>query len=69
MATSETHNYTVNGMSCGHCKVAVTEEVAKVEGVTGVDVDLESKRVSVTGTDVDDAQVRAAIDEAGYEAA
>ena len=69
MATNETLNYTVNGMSCGHCKVAVTEELTKVEGVKGVEIDLESKQVTVTGTGVDDAQVRAAIDEAGYEAA
>ena len=65
----ETITYTVPGMSCGHCKAAVTDEVAQVEGVEQVDVDLETKRVTVAGTQLDDAEIRAAIDEAGYEAA
>jgi copper chaperone len=60
--------YLVEGMSCGHCEVAVTEEVSKVAGVSDVDVDLHSKLVRVHGTDVDDAAVVAAIDEAGYDA-
>ena len=61
-------SYIVNGMTCGHCKAAVTEEVTGVDGVTGVDVDLDSKLVVVRGDGVDDAAVRAAIEEAGYEA-
>ena len=55
-------------MTCGHCKVAVTQEVSKVAGVSGVEVDLDAKRVPVHGTGVDDAAVIAAIDEAGYDA-
>lgn len=66
---SETVSYTVPGMDCGHCKQAVSEELAAVEGVESVDVDLETKRVTVVGTELDDARLRAAIDEAGYEAA
>lgn len=61
--------YIVSGMHCGHCKAAVTEEVEQVAGVTGVDVDLDSKVVRVRGENVSDAEVRAAIEEAGYEAA
>ena len=61
--------YTVAGMSCGHCKAAVTEEVAQVAGVDAVDVDLDAKRVVVRGEDVSDDAVRAAIRAAGYEAA
>ena len=63
----ETITYTVPGMSCGHCRSAVTDEVTEVEGVEQVDVDLESKRVTVSGSDLDDGKLRAAIDEAGYE--
>lgn len=59
--------YTVNGMTCQHCVNAVTAEVSAVPGVEGVEVDLEAKTVTVTGGD--DAAVRAAIDEAGYEIA
>jgi copper chaperone CopZ len=60
--------YTVSGMSCGHCKAAVTEEVEQVSGVEGVDVDLDTKLVVVRGENLSDDAVRAAIREAGYEA-
>ncbi len=67
MATTE-RNYQVADMSCEHCKAAVTEEVEKVAGVESVEVDLDSGQVAVRG-DFEDPAVRAAIDEAGYEAA
>ena len=66
---SETKAYTVPGMNCGHCKAAVTQELETVSGVESVDVDLESKLVTVHGSALDDAALRAAIDEAGYEVA
>ena len=66
---SETMTYTVPAMHCGHCERAVSEEVSAVAGVESVAVDLESKRVTVVGNELDDALLRAAIDEAGYEAA
>jgi copper chaperone CopZ len=69
MSTSNPSTYVVPGMSCEHCRVAVTAEVEQVAGVTAVDVDLENKLVTVHGKAVDDASVRAAIDEAGYEVA
>jgi copper chaperone len=61
--------YRVPDMSCGHCKQAVSQELLAVEGVESVDVDLDTKLVVVQGTGLDDAQLRAAIEEAGYEAA
>ena len=61
--------YTVPGMSCAHCKTAITEEVASVAGVQGVDVDLDTKQVVVRGETLDDAAIREAIAEAGYEVA
>lgn len=60
--------YTVPGMHCGHCEQAVKQELAKVDGVESVEVDLESKFVLVRGNDLSDEKLRAAIDEAGYEA-
>jgi copper chaperone len=60
--------YDVPGMTCEHCKAAISEEVGQVAGVTAIQVDLDSKLVHVRGTDVDDAAVVAAIDEAGYDA-
>ncbi len=61
--------YTVPGISCGHCTQAIEEEVALVAGVESVSADVDSKRVVVRGADLDDAAIRAAIDEAGYDAA
>ncbi|MEV4377243.1 cation transporter [Streptosporangium sp. NPDC049644] len=61
--------YTVTGMTCGHCVSSVKEEVGEVSGVTGVDVDLATGRVDVSGDSLDDAAVRAAIKEAGYQVA
>ena len=61
--------YTVPDMSCGHCKQAVTSELAEVDGVHSVDVDLETKLVTVRGHDLDDGALRAAIEGAGYQAA
>jgi len=63
-----TATYTVAGMTCGHCVNAVTEEVSAVSGVTAVDVDLASGGLTITSTQpVDEAAVRAAVEEAGYE--
>ncbi len=59
----------VPGMSCAHCEAAVKSEVGKVAGVGGVDVDLTTKRVTVSGDDLDLQAITAAIDEAGYEVA
>ena len=65
-----TSTYTVTGMTCAHCVSAVTEEVTAVPGVTGVDVDLATGALSVTSdTALDDAAVRAAVEEAGYQVA
>jgi copper chaperone len=66
---SETTTYMVPGIHCDHCKAAVTRELESVDGVQSVAVDLDSKLVSVTGRGLDDAALRAAIDEAGYEVA
>jgi copper chaperone CopZ len=60
--------YTVRGMTCGHCASAVTEEVTKIPGVTDVDVDVAGGRVTVRSSGpVSDEAVTAAVDEAGYE--
>jgi len=61
--------YEVTGMTCAHCVGAVGTEVGKVTGVASVDVDLDSGRITVTGEGFSDAQIAAAVDEAGYELA
>lgn len=61
--------YTVTGMTCGHCVSAVREEVRKIAGVETVDVDLASGRLTIeSGAPLTDADVLAAVDEAGYQA-
>lgn len=60
--------YVVDGMTCDKCTAAVEEEVGVVPGVAAVSANFETKRVVVTGDAIDDATVRAAIDEAGYAA-
>jgi copper ion binding protein len=61
--------FSVPGMSCGHCEAAVTREVGAVAGVAAVDVDLDSKLVTVRGEALDRDEIVAAIDEAGYDVA
>ncbi|NHP18218.1 cation-transporting ATPase [Rhodococcus sp. KBW08] len=64
MTTAE---YTVSGMTCGHCVGSVKEEIGNIAGVTEVDVELASGRVVVTSdAPVSAADVVAAVDEAGY---
>jgi copper chaperone len=64
-----TITYSVPGMTCDHCVKAVTQEVSAVSGVADVVVDLATKTVVVTGVELDDADLRAAIEEAGFESA
>ena len=61
--------FSVPGMTCGHCEAAIKQEVGAVAGVDGVDVNLETKDVVVTGTSLDRDALVAAIDEAGFDVA
>ena len=65
--TTEQLSYSVPGISCGHCRAAITAAVEKLAGVASVEVDLDAKGVRVIGERLDDATIRAAIDEAGYD--
>ena len=66
MATTAT--YTVTGMTCGHCVNAVTTELSAIDGVTDVQVDLDTGRATVTSSEPLEADtVAAAVDEAGYQ--
>ena len=58
----------VAGMSCGHCVSSVREQVSAIDGVTSVDVVLETGSVTITSeTPVSEASVRDAVEEAGYD--
>ena len=63
-----TQTYNVTGMTCGHCAASVTEEISEIPGVTEVDVSVETGAVTVTSqVALDEATVRAAVEEAGYQ--
>jgi copper chaperone CopZ len=66
---SDTVTYSVPAIHCAHCAMSIREEVFEVEGVEDVDVDLDAKVVTIQGSSLDDTALRAAIEEAGYEAA
>jgi copper chaperone len=59
--------YSVPAIHCGHCRQSIETEVAKAPGVSSIVVDLDAKTVTVVGGD--DRDIRAAIDEAGFDVA
>lgn len=63
-----TRTYDIPGISCGHCKSAIEGAVATVAAVESVTVDIEARTATVVG-EADDAAVRAAVDDAGYDVA
>lgn len=66
MATPRT--YQVPDISCGHCQTAIEGEVGQLATVDEVTVDIDARTVTVVG-EADDASIRRAIEEAGYEVA
>lgn len=64
---NETRAYSVPGISCDHCKRAIEDELTDVDGITALDVDVAARTVTVHGGD--DAAIRGAIAEAGYDVA
>ena len=61
--------FQVDGMTCGHCELSVQEEVGEIAGVTGVKADHKSGNVVVEGEGYSDADIAAAVEEAGYKLA
>lgn len=63
-----TATYEVKGMTCSHCVGSVTSEVQKVQGITVLSVDVDGGRLEVSSdSEIDDAAVLEAVEEAGYE--
>jgi len=66
MTTTE---YTVTGMTCGHCEMSVREEVAEIGGIQRIAVSSSTGKLVITSdTALDDEAVLAAVSEAGYSA-
>ncbi|MFF8590633.1 heavy-metal-associated domain-containing protein [Streptomyces sp. NPDC015220] len=60
--------YKVSGMSCGHCEGAVSAEISELPGVGSVKAVASTGEVTVvSAAPLDEAAVRAAVDEAGFE--
>jgi len=58
--------FNVKGMTCAHCERAVTQAIQSRDGDAKVDIDLESGVVQVDSR-LDEATVREAIEEEGYQ--
>ena len=65
----ETITYEVPGVHCANCEAAIKQAISPIGGVDAVEVDLETRKVVVRGAALDDAELRAAIDDAGYDVA
>ena len=65
---NQTATYLTPDISTGHCQAAIIEELARLDGINSVVVDLETRQVRITAAQIDDAAVIAAVDQAGYEA-
>lgn len=62
--------FTVVGMTCSHCVMSVTEEINQIPGVSDIDVELATGRLTVSSDgDLDPARVQEAVEEAGYQLA
>jgi copper ion binding protein len=65
--TFGTETFRVEGMTCDHCRNAVTTEVSAVPGVQAVTVDIGAGTVTVSADQpVNQSDIAAAVDEAGY---
>jgi len=67
MTNSATNVYSVPEISCGHCKSTIESAVNGLGDVRSVDVDIDSKTVTVDGGDHD--AIVTAIEDAGYDVA
>jgi copper chaperone CopZ len=59
----------IEGMTCGHCASHVEEALKEVCGIKSAKVDLKGKvAVIELAHDVEDEKIKAAVEDAGYEA-
>lgn len=63
----ETMTLHVEGMSCGHCSARVKNALEELKSVKRAEVDLEKKEAVVTGKNLDAAELKRAVEEAGYQ--
>ena len=59
---------TVEGMTCGHCAMSVTNELATLDGVSNVQVDHAAGKAVVESAGISNEKLAEAVEEAGYKA-
>lgn len=64
-----TKTIAIEGMHCQHCVAAVNEALEAVSGVTSVKVSLEKNNAVVEGESLDDAVLKAAVEDTGFDVA
>lgn len=62
-----TQTITVSGMTCQHCAASVREELSEIPGLTVLDIDVASGKVTIEGSGFSEQAVAAAVEEAGYQ--
>lgn len=62
-----TKTISIEGMHCQHCVAAVNEALQAVPGVTSVAVSLENNNAVVEGVSLDDAALKAAVEDTGFD--
>lgn len=63
----ETLTLHVEGMSCSHCSARVKNALEELKSVKQAEVDLEKKEAVITGKNLDAAELKKAVEEAGYQ--
>lgn len=58
----------IEGMTCGHCAMSVTNELATLQGVSNIKVDHAAGKATIEAEGVSNAQLEEAVAEAGYKA-
>ncbi len=60
-------SFSINGMTCGHCSMRVTNALEGIDGVSSADVSHENGTAALELTkDIDISLLKGAVDEAGY---
>ncbi|CAN7186937.1 heavy-metal-associated domain-containing protein [Acidovorax sp. LjRoot66] len=68
-STTTSHDFQVQGMTCGHCERAVTQAVQGVDPAANVRIDRASGNVHVEHSSAAREALAAAIAEEGYAVA
>ncbi len=64
---SNTYTFSIPDMTCGHCRMRISNALSAAASVSSFEIDLETKLVTVTTDSAADVIVDV-IDTAGYDA-